>query len=85
MERLKTNPHLEKGSELEIEIRGNSIWSVEILKNRIKELLEKDPSSHDKSIQINSILIDFYLWDYAKQHSDDLSKIPIHKTVTIFY
>lgn len=84
LNRLKEDPFLEKGSELELEIRANSIWSVELVMNRIKELLEKEPSN-DIPIQINSILIDFYLWDYAKQYTVELKKIPIHKTETIFY
>ena len=84
IERLKADPHLEKGSELEIEIRGNSIWSVELVKQRINEIFRKESSSKE-SIQMNAILIDFYLWDYAKEYSSQLDQIPIHKTKTIFY
>ena len=34
---------------------------------------------------VNSVLIDFYLWDQAKQKNEELKHIPIHKTKTIFY
>jgi len=34
---------------------------------------------------INAIVIDFYLWTYAKAHAQDMKHIPIHKTRTIFY
>ena len=70
---LKTNPHFECGSRLECEIRGCSILSVEKLKKFISI-----PS-------INSITIDFVLWTFAKEHSDLMDYIPIHKTRGIFY
>ncbi len=34
---------------------------------------------------LNAIVIDFYLWTYAKGHADDMHTIPIHKTRSIFY
>jgi hypothetical protein len=34
---------------------------------------------------INSIVIDFYLWDTAKRDSEKMSHIPIHKIRSIFY
>ena len=70
---LKTNPHLEHGSELECEIRGCSIQAVEILKKYINY-----PN-------INSVLIDFVLWPYAKEHTEELKDIPIHMTSSVFY
>ena len=35
--------------------------------------------------QINSIVIDYFLWDYAKDHSAEMEHIPIHRTRCIFY
>lgn len=69
---LNKNPHLEVGSEVECEIRGNSIAAVEKLKNYL-------------SSNANAVLIDFCLWDYAKQYEDKMKHIPIHKTLGIFY
>lgn len=34
---------------------------------------------------VNAIVIDFYLWTYAKAQSHAMKHIPIHKTRTIFY
>ena len=73
MNLLKTNPHLEHGSELECEIRGCSIQAVEML----KKYINYPP--------LNSVLIDFVLWPYAKSHSEELKDIPIHMTSSVFY
>lgn len=84
VEQLHTNPHLEKGSREEIEIRGNSIWSVELVMKEMKLLYAKSACAK-KDMLINSIVIDFYLWDYAKDHGEAMKDIPIHKTRTFFY
>jgi len=34
---------------------------------------------------LNAVVIDFYLWNFAKKHAKELETIPIHKTKTIFY
>ena len=34
---------------------------------------------------LNAVIIDFYLWDYAKRESEAMKSIPIHKTTTHFY
>lgn len=69
---LRNNPHLKSGSETECEIRGCSIAAVEKLKRYLS------PGS-------NSVLIDFCLWDYAKENENKMDHILIHKTVGIFY
>ncbi|KAJ1663655.1 hypothetical protein IW140_004768 [Coemansia sp. RSA 1813] len=66
---------LASGHPWEIEIRGNSIWAVEQIRRIIAEA----------GIHVNAILIDFYLWDYAKEHSQSMRSIPIHLTRSIFY
>ncbi|KAK9455207.1 hypothetical protein V1511DRAFT_488070 [Dipodascopsis uninucleata] len=85
-ERLKSHllslKLIEHGHPWEIELRGCSIWCVEILKSKI---LEKHPKSH-----INSVLIDFYLWDTAKKNQQQSksghdSSIPCHRTRSVFY
>lgn len=69
---LQSNPHLDVGSEIECEIRGCSIAAVEKFKKFLKP-------------NVNSVLIDFCLWDYAKANEDKMNHIPVHKTVGIFY
>ncbi|ODQ65627.1 hypothetical protein NADFUDRAFT_70053 [Nadsonia fulvescens var. elongata DSM 6958] len=77
---------LSKGSSWEIELRCSSIWAVELIRQYIHRL---DPNSRAK---INSILIDFYLWDTAKLIQQetrglagDSSAIACHRTRSIFY
>ncbi|KAJ2489970.1 hypothetical protein IWW37_003518 [Coemansia sp. RSA 2050] len=59
----------------EIEIRGNSIWAVECIKRCMEE----------SGVRVNAILIDFYLWDYSKEHPEEMKEIPIHLTRSINY
>ena len=73
---LKSKQILESGSQLECEIRGCSIHVVELIKNAIH------CSGHK---HVSAVLIDFYLWDTAKQLSVSLDPVPIHRTVSVFY
>ncbi|KAJ2758983.1 hypothetical protein IWQ56_005859 [Coemansia nantahalensis] len=66
---------LPSGHPWEVEIRGNSIWAVQRIRQHIL----------DAGTSVNAILLDFYLWDYAKEHAADMSAIPIHHTRSIFY
>lgn len=68
------------GSEMEIELRMASIQAVEEMVKYIKSTGD-NPTA-------NSVLIDFYLWDTAKEKQkrgelDD--SIPCHRTRSIFY
>ncbi|KAK9332448.1 hypothetical protein V1520DRAFT_334910 [Lipomyces starkeyi] len=68
------------GDPREIELRGCSIWSVEMIKS---EILKAHPEA-----KINSILLDFYLWDTAKELQSIAAvsdSIPCHRTRSIFY
>lgn len=60
--------HLPSGHTWEIQLRGASIWCVEMIKRYIE-------SRHPESRGIvNSILIDFYLYDTAKEMEESLRK-----------
>lgn len=73
---------LSSGDRREVEIRGCSIWSVELIRARLCELVkERDGQNCD----INSAVIDFYLWPYAKEHHKEMAHIPIHHTRCIYY
>lgn len=76
---------LQPGDVHEIEIRGNSIWSVELILREMKALLSALSDASQEPL--NAIAIDFFLWNYAKQNSDDvrMKSLPIHKIRTIFY
>lgn len=38
-----------------------------------------------QQFHLNSIVIDFYLWDSAKLRCEEMKQIPIHLTNTHFY
>lgn len=76
--------HIQKGEEIlwashwEIEIRGCSIWAVELIKRQIQRQYP--------NVDINAILLDFYLWDHAKeQESSGVSVLQPHRTRSVFY
>ncbi|KOC64840.1 UPF0553 protein C9orf64 like protein [Habropoda laboriosa] len=79
------NVELENGSQDEIEIRGCSIEAVERVSDKVKALIESDPDLKLNETDINAILIDHFLWDYRREHADELEFIPFHKTRCIYY
>lgn len=82
LERMRSE--ISNGDRLEVEIRGCSIWSVELLRAEFKRYFAaKEPGQPLPNV--NAITIDFYLWDYARQHSKALEQIPIHHTRCIYY
>lgn len=73
---------LASGDREEVEIRGCSIWSVELIKERFCKLVQERDT---QTCSINSAIIDFYLWPYAKQHHKEMAHIPIHHTRCVYY
>lgn len=82
MEKLRNDILLTSGSEEEMEIRGCSIHTVELLKQKLSQLIEKSGQNFEVP---NSSLIDYYLWCYRRKHAKEMEKIPYHKTLGIFY
>ncbi|KAI4609015.1 hypothetical protein J4E80_008761 [Alternaria sp. BMP 0032] len=73
--RLET---IESGHSWEMQIRGCSIWAVELLR---KEILKLKPDA-----KVNAILIDFFLYDLAKEkEEEEADVIPHHRTRSIWY
>ena len=90
MAQLKMGKIVPPGDPLEMEIRGNSIWAVEYLYQAVKKMASYDEEFASKSprelaLCLNSIIIDFYLWDFAKEKVEKFTDLPCHKTRTIFY
>ncbi|XP_074136270.1 queuosine 5'-phosphate N-glycosylase/hydrolase [Sminthopsis crassicaudata] len=71
------------GDKQEVEIRGCSVWCVELIRERLLKLVEK--RGLKIGVDINSILLDYYLWDYARDHREDMKGIPFHRTRCIYY
>lgn len=57
--KIRKGVEIQSGSTLEIEIRGCSIWGVEMIR---KEILRQ----HSEA-KINAILMDFFLYDWMKE------------------
>lgn len=69
---------IESGHSWEMQIRGCSIWGVELLR---REILLLKPDA-----KVNAILIDFFLYDLAKEkEANDADVIPHHRTRSIWY
>eukprot|EP01116_Phalansterium_solitarium_P024396 TRINITY_DN8937_c0_g1_i1.p1 TRINITY_DN8937_c0_g1~~TRINITY_DN8937_c0_g1_i1.p1 ORF type:complete len:336 (+),score=93.01 TRINITY_DN8937_c0_g1_i1:95-1102(+) len=81
MRALQSKENIEHGDRREIEIRGASIWAVELIRRKMKETYVLSGIE----APLNAIVIDFYLWGYAKDHAQKLAHIPIHRTRTTFY
>jgi hypothetical protein len=80
LEQLKSNIIIQKGDPLESEIRGNSIYAVELIKNALSD------SIGNVTEDVNSITIDYHLWTVAIQKKEEIGQqYPIHKTITTFY
>lgn len=84
--KIKRREQLMPGSTMEIEIRGCSIWAIELL---LREMIKLHPEAKQK---INAILIDFFLYDTCKEQEAiaeaDGSKeeiLPHHRTRSIWY
>ncbi|KAL5114704.1 hypothetical protein ACEQ8H_007438 [Pleosporales sp. CAS-2024a] len=70
---------IESGHSWEMQIRGCSIWAIELLR---REILKIKPDA-----KVNAILIDFFLYDLAKEKEkvDQGDVIPHHRTRSIWY
>jgi hypothetical protein len=75
---------LQRGDPMEVEIRGCSIHAVELLVKEINKYIKKEPHAYRHS-RINAIIVDFYLWDLAKETEEEMNHIPIHRTRSIYY
>uniref|UniRef100_A0A1B0CK85 Queuosine 5'-phosphate N-glycosylase/hydrolase n=1 Tax=Lutzomyia longipalpis TaxID=7200 RepID=A0A1B0CK85_LUTLO len=84
MKSLKSDEILENGSAEEVEIRGASIYIVEELKDRVIDQI-KSQKLNISLKNINSVLLDHFLWDYRRRHAAELEYIPFHKTFSVYY
>ena len=69
---INSNTIIEHNSNIEVEIRANTLYVIEL----IKEALRK------KGLHLNSIEIDSIVWGMRRSISHS---IPVHKTITIYY
>lgn len=92
--KIKRKELLPNGGQLEVEIRGCSIWCVELIRRLIERKRASETAGSD--IKVNAVLIDFLLYDVAKeveqaieqQEEDDeeeVAPLPHHRTRSIWY
>lgn len=76
--RIRNLTQLESGGSWEIQLRGCSIWCVELIR---REILRQHPKA-----EVNAILIDFFLYDTMKEREVEAKEtIPHHRTRSIWY
>jgi Potential Queuosine, Q, salvage protein family len=75
---IKQLKEIENGHNWEIQLRGCSIWCVELIRRLI---LSQHPEA-----KVNAILIDFYLYDTIKEReAQGIEAMPHHRTRCIWY
>ncbi|KAI5203850.1 hypothetical protein E4T39_03866 [Aureobasidium subglaciale] len=75
---IRTQRPIDHDSSYEIQLRGCSIWTVELLR---REIVRNNPGA-----KVNAILIDFFLYDLAKEKEKaGEPAIPHHRTRSIWY
>ena len=91
-ERLRKGKDIPPGSDEEISLRSASIISVERLRDEILRL--RGDIGRGPWEEVNSVLIDFYLWDLAKRietgkdRVDEINSVellPAHRTRSVWY
>ena len=78
LQHLRQFKQIEKNNPWEVQLRGCSIWCVELIR---REIIRHNPNA-----QINAILIDFFLYDTIKEkEAKGTELVPHHRTRTIWY
>ncbi|NXY00050.1 QSPP protein, partial [Centropus bengalensis] len=83
MKKLREGTVFQSGDREEVEIRGCSIWCCALICKHLLELYEK--KGQDMREKINAVLLDYYLWDYARDHREEMKDIPFHRVRCIYY
>uniref|UniRef100_A0A803K086 Queuosine 5'-phosphate N-glycosylase/hydrolase n=3 Tax=Xenopus tropicalis TaxID=8364 RepID=A0A803K086_XENTR len=83
LKQLKEGWLFRNGDVQEMEIRGCSIWAVELICEQLLRLFEK--CGKQMSNEINPVLIDHFLWDYARDYRNEINAVPFHRVRCIYY
>ncbi|XP_053554685.1 queuosine salvage protein [Bombina bombina] len=83
MKKLKEAWLFQNGDIQEMEIRGCSIWAVELICEHMRELFKE--KGEEMSNEINPVLIDHFLWDYARDYRKEINVVPFHRVRCIYY
>ncbi|XP_014662415.1 PREDICTED: UPF0553 protein C9orf64 homolog isoform X2 [Priapulus caudatus] len=73
----------QSGDRKEVEIRGASIWAVELVLSKLRALLQTEGAA---GVHVNAVMVDFYLWDLIKaKTAEGSSQLPFHHIRCIYY
>ena len=78
--RIRRQEEIKSGERCEVELRGCSIWVVELIR---RQIMRDHPDAN-----VNSILIDTFLYDTLKEKEaagEMAEMIPHHRTRSIWY
>ena len=60
------------------------LFILQLVAEKTRELIKKDSTLKD--VVMNSILIDHYLWDFRREHAEEMrDNIPFHRIRCIYY
>ncbi|KAK5681689.1 hypothetical protein LTS10_006222 [Elasticomyces elasticus] len=80
--RLRDRKEISTGHSWEVQLRGCSIWAVELIR---RDIVREHPEAEGK---VNAVLLDFFLYDLAKEREKGLGgelETPHHRTRSIWY
>ena len=66
---------------MECEIRGMSIYACDQILDAVREMAREEGTD----IEINAILVDYFLWEYARDNRGLVDELPFHRCRTIYY
>ena len=75
---------IESGGTYEAEIRGCTIHAVDALVEAMKKVKKEERPNYD-SVTINAVVVDFFLWEYARKNKGEVSKYPFHRVRSHLY
>ena len=83
IERLRSGKLMKHGDPDETEIRAGTIYAVEKIKHHVRRLARRD---QNHSLTINSVIVDFWLWETRRANAHEIDKkLPHHKVRSIYY
>ncbi|KAK0343130.1 hypothetical protein LTR91_021964 [Friedmanniomyces endolithicus] len=80
--RLRDQNEIPSGHSWEVQLRGCSIWAVELIR---REIVRQHPEAEGV---VKAVLIDFFLYDLAKERERGVGgglEVPHHRTRSIWY
>lgn len=67
---------IDPDGRLEVELRGNSIEAVERVVHSFNEMY---------GTRVDAVTLDVFLWNYRREHVEELDREPYHRVISVFY